>query len=252
MQKIEEFLRHYEREFDYFQEAARITARKCELALSDAGVRNLVTFRAKRVDRLREKLKKRNESHPYPDVEAIRSDIVDLAGVRIALFFPGDRPKAETFIETNFLLAGTESRKEFPEGKLADHQDPVYTERFLGYCATHYRVRNRPDSLSGDERRFENATIEIQVGSVLMLAWQEVHHDLGYKPLSGTLSEDERAILDEVNGLVIAGEIAFERLQRAVERRLEVENSPFGSHYDLAVYLDRAARSRVDTGDQTS
>ena len=53
-----------------------------------------------------------------------------------------------------------------------------------------------------------------------MHAWSEVEHDLAYKPFSGELSEDEHAILDEINGLVLAGEIALERLQKAVKRRV--------------------------------
>ena len=44
-----------------------------------------------------------------------------------------------------------------------------------------------------------------------MHAWSEVEHDLIYKPLQGTLSKEELAILDELNGLVLAGEIALER-----------------------------------------
>lgn len=40
------------------------------------------------------------------------------------------------------------------------------------------------------------------------------------KPLQGRLSDDEYAILDELNGLVMAGEIALERLQKAGEARV--------------------------------
>jgi ppGpp synthetase/RelA/SpoT-type nucleotidyltranferase len=71
--------------------------------------------------------------------------------------------------------------------------------------------------LSDAQKRYAEARAEIQVASVLMHAWSEVNHDLAYKPLQGELSEDEYSILDELNGLVIAGEIALERLQRAGE-----------------------------------
>jgi hypothetical protein len=61
-----------------------------------------------------------------------------------------------------------------------------------------------------------------------MHACSEVEHDLVYKPLSGELSEDELAILNEINGLVIAGEIALERLQKAItektQRKKEITN----------------------------
>ena len=70
-----------------------------------------------------------------------------------------------------------------------------------------------------------------------MHAWSEVEHDLVYKPLQGTLSDEELAILDELNGLVLAGEIALERLQSAGNERVKNRNAAFGSQYDLASYL---------------
>jgi hypothetical protein len=74
-----------------------------------------------------------------------------------------------------------------------------------------------------------------------MHAWAEVNHDLVYKPLQGTLSQDEYAILDELNGLVMAGEIALERLQRAGENRVAARGHLFLSHYDLASFLLKQA-----------
>jgi hypothetical protein len=70
-----------------------------------------------------------------------------------------------------------------------------------------------------------------------MHSWAEVEHDLVYKPLQGNLSQDEYAILDELNGLVIAGEIALERLQRAGESRVAEKGRAFSNHYDLAAFL---------------
>ena len=76
-----------------------------------------------------------------------------------------------------------------------------------------------------------------------MLAWAEVEHDLVYKPMQGRLSDDEYAILDELNGLVIAGEIALERLQRAAEARVAVGGRRFENHFELAAFLLDKARS---------
>lgn len=86
------------------------------------------------------------------------------------------------------------------------------------------------------QKRYVNSKTEIQVASVLMHAWSEVEHDLVYKPLNGTLSEEELAILDELNGLVLAGEIALERLQIAGTARI-LEDKLFNNQYDLASYL---------------
>jgi hypothetical protein len=70
-----------------------------------------------------------------------------------------------------------------------------------------------------------------------MHAWAEVEHDLVYKPLGGDLSEEEYATLDQLNGLVIAGEIGLETLQKAGETRVASSGRQFANHYDLAVYL---------------
>ena len=80
---------------------------------------------------------------------------------------------------------------------------------------TRVRIQLKDNSLQDTQKRYVNSKTEIQVASVLMHAWSEVEHDLVYKPLNGTLSEEELAILDELNGLVLAGEIALERLQIA-------------------------------------
>ena len=70
-----------------------------------------------------------------------------------------------------------------------------------------------------------------------MHAWSEVEHDLIYKPLQGALSDEELSILDELNGLVLTGEIALERLQSAGNERIKNKETTFTSQYDLASYL---------------
>jgi hypothetical protein len=55
-----------------------------------------------------------------------------------------------------------------------------------------------------------------------MHAWAEVNHDLVYKPARGELSDEEYSALDQLNGLVLVGEIGLERLQKAGEARVAV------------------------------
>ena len=69
-----------------------------------------------------------------------------------------------------------------------------------------------------------------------MHAWSEVEHDLVYKPYSGELSKEELSILDEINGLVLAGEIALERLQSAMASRTE-KSSKIDDKYELTNYI---------------
>lgn len=234
---VDEFVSSYIREFDYYQVAARLCAARCEALLAERGIRAIVSSRAKRPQKLQSKLRQRDQSKKYKSISQIRDDIPDLAGVRIALYFPGDRDRVGILVRENFDV---DQEKRFPSP--SKKRPPG--KRFEGYYADHFRITLPDSTLDEGQKAYLQARIEIQVGSVLMHAWAEVEHDLVYKPESGSLSDDEHAILDELNGLVLAGEIALERLQRAVERRLSTPeaDSPFESHYELAAFLDKWSR----------
>jgi len=226
---IEKFLKSYAREYDFYLKLAQLCASQCENILEGSGIRAIVTHRAKRPDRLKEKLDKRNLEKQYKSVDSIYKEIVDLAGVRIAIYFPGDREEIDKFITSNFNV---QSKKEFPGEAI-----PSYKKRFSGYWAYHYRVSLKSELLTESTKRYMDAIVEIQVASVLMHAWAEVEHDLVYKPLSGELSEEEYQILDELNGLVLSGEIALERLQNAAKNRITRTGKKFNNHYELSSYL---------------
>lgn len=233
----EKFLKSYSREYDFYLKLAQLCASQCENVLEGSGIRAIVTHRAKRPDRLKEKLEKRNKEKQYKTVDSIYKDIVDLAGVRIAIYFPGDREEIDNFITKNFFV---HSKKEFPGEAI-----PSYAKRFSGYWAYHYRVSLKPELLVDSNKRYTDAIVEIQVASVLMHAWAEVEHDLVYKPLSGELSEEEYQILDELNGLVLAGEIALERLQNAAKNRITETGKKFNNHYELSSYLYDSIRNHI-------
>lgn len=210
MSVIDNFIRQYEKEYDFYKEIARLGHDILETEIINRGIKAMVSSRAKRIDRLKDKLEKRNKSKNYKNKIAIEKDIPDLAGVRVALYFPSEREIVGEVIEDLFEVVET---KNFPENP----HKPKIGKRFSGYWATHYRVKlKKSDEV---DKRFSNTVFEIQVASVLMHAWSEVEHDLVYKPLSGNLSEEELAILDEINGLVLSGEIALERLQKAITER---------------------------------
>lgn len=234
MSTIDEFITRYHREFDFYSEAGRLAAQQLEIALSTRGIRAIVTARAKRPDRLKAKLEQRARSRDYKSLDDIYQDIVDLAGVRVALYFPADRQTVSKLVDELFDVHGP--AKQFPDEPARDGK------RFSGYWATHFRVSLKDGSLLDAQKRYSTTTIEIQIASVLMHAWSEVEHDLVYKPLQGTVSEDELAILDELNGLVLSGEIALERLQRAVDSRLAKSGSRFRDQFDLGSHLFEKAR----------
>jgi ppGpp synthetase/RelA/SpoT-type nucleotidyltranferase len=232
---IAQFIARYRREFDFYERAGRLVAQQLDARLQASGIRAMVTSRAKNPRRLEAKLRQRAGERPYETIDTMYADIVDLAGVRVALYFPGERTEVDKVIREQFVL--TSPPKEF-----TGTSNPTYKKRFSGYWATHYRLQLRESVLPEADQRYSDARVEVQVASVLMHAWAEVEHDLVYKPLQGNLSEDELAILDELNGMVLTGEIALERLQRAAEVRVKGSGARFENHYDLASFLLEATR----------
>jgi ppGpp synthetase/RelA/SpoT-type nucleotidyltranferase len=171
-----------------------------------------VSSRAKQVNRLENKLKERviKLNRKYSAPEDILEDIVDLAGVRIALYFPNDAEKVGGIIAESFDLVERKSYPEpqnyvFPTRRVASERSTIidnasaqdssrsreevgigqrwdqrashtFQPRFVGYVADHYRVRIRRQDLNTSKHK-ENfkgiepmPMIEIQVASVLMHA----------------------------------------------------------------------------------
>jgi len=234
---IQSFVARYRREYDFYYEVARLAAQRCEELSAENGIRGIVTFRAKRPDRLEEKLIRRDDEKHYQTEDEIRADIVDLSGVRIALYFPSDRAKIAALLSEAFIV---DEVKEF-RGKPKTNS----RQRFDGYYADHYRVQLGQNTLPEANRRYAGSPVEIQVASVLMHAWSEVEHDLVYKPLSGTVSQDELQILDGLNGIVLSGEVFLERLQAAFEARVSQTGTTFSNQYELAAFLYDHLRTTI-------
>lgn len=228
-----EYLEGYDREYDYCQQVAKICAKICEEFLDSNGIRAIVSHRAKSRSSLERKISQRIKSENYYcNHDEIRRDIVDLSGVRIALYFPGDQDEVEALVKKCFRLEVT---KRFPEDsrRIVDS----YEKRFSGYAARHHRVFLSEDALSSHNSRYAGSRVEIQVASVLMHAWSEVEHDLVYKPISGEISREEHEILDQINGLVSVGEMALESLQASGKKRLTDSDKAFRNHYEIASYI---------------
>ena len=217
MELIEKFIKEYREEYDFYIKLAYITQDLTEEALKEAGIKSIVSSRAKKADSLREKIEKRNVKNKYENTEQIKDDIYDLAGVRIALYFPNERDDVDRIIREKFNVVKCKS---FPEKNSSKRKRPKINR--AEYWANHYRVYLKESDFS---EKFRNTMIEIQVASVLMHSWAEIEHDLVYKPKNGRISWKEHKILSGVNALIIAGEIALEKLQKAIAERSSVKEN---------------------------
>jgi ppGpp synthetase/RelA/SpoT-type nucleotidyltranferase len=140
------------------------------------------------------------------------SDLIDLAGVRVALYFPGDTERTVNALKS--ILQQHKEPKIFPEGQRKKTREM----RFSGYRATHLRLRVEGEDIHEDTARF--FPVEIQIASLIMHAWSEVEHDLDYKHLDWTVSDLKLELLDQLNGLALAAEISLEQLQTARNQRM--------------------------------
>lgn len=221
---IKAYINEYEQtDRDYYQRIATLVRSSVEDKLKEAQILGIVSDRAKEAGRLEKKLRQR--AFPLEHAEAsylqrddILSDLIDLAGVRVALYFPGDRGSAAEQICS--LFDEYKPKKEFPEGQRNNKGDV----RFSGYRATHLRLQVPGDLIGVQNRLFP---VEIQIASVIMHAWSEVEHDLDYKQLQGPISSLELQLLDQLNGLALAGEISLEQLQIARNDRLAKTTEQF-------------------------
>jgi len=252
---VRAFLLGYAERFVAYEACALAVRQALRKALRDEGVRAIVTSRAKSEERLEAKLRARERARgaAYESPAEVAADIHDLVGARVAVYFPGSQARVNRLLEERFEAASP--KRTFPHeveraGPMrTTHDGGAYRPRFSGYSATHHRLLVPASSLPAEaalvapEGRIE---VEVQVASVLMHAWAEVEHDLVYKPVSGPLSLDEHAVLDELNGLVLAGEIALERLERAEAARTAAHTLPFDDAFALAAFL--AVRGAGDEG----
>lgn len=226
MSIIDDFISQYNKQFDFYQKLSQIISNKLEDELIKRGIKAIVNNRAKRPDSLKEKIIIRDKEKKYPTPQDIFNDIIDLAGIRVSLYFPTEREVVDEVVNDIFIVI---KKKVFPDKQYM----PKPEKRFSGYWANHYHVKIKEEAST---KRYSDTIAEIQVASVLMHAWSEVEHDLVYKPFSGDLSREELAILDEINGLVLSGEIALERLQKAIAERTKKKND-ITDKYELTNFL---------------
>lgn len=253
---IREFMEQYKQEQAAYAQLCAAVKKRLKGLLEQKGIMAIVTARVKAPDRLEEKLLRLDAERvaagkgSFRNADDIFDDVCDLVGARVALYFPGDAERVAELLSPQFTPV---FKKHYPPkaehyGEMVltgytAHKRRIYPgyddRRFDGYCAVHHHVRfsDRPVPSLPD------VIIEIQVASVLMHAWSEVEHDLAYKKLMGAVSREEYECLDELNGLMMAGEIVLNRLKQLSGQRIRSITS-FDSHYVLAVYLTHWQKER--------
>ncbi|MBB4804994.1 ppGpp synthetase/RelA/SpoT-type nucleotidyltransferase [Chryseobacterium defluvii] len=143
---------------------------KAELLIKELLIQNKLSFhkiesRIKNVDRLDEKIQRKNNKYSNLD------EITDLIGIRIITYYEDEVDHIAQMIEKEFIK----------DEKNSIDKRVLETDKF-GYRSLHYVVELSLQRKKLTEySRFLDLKIEIQIRSILQHAWAEIEHDIGYK-----------------------------------------------------------------------
>lgn len=127
----------------------------------------VVEARAKDVSSFRDKITRPGKSYSDP-----LSELPDLCGARIIVYYSDDVAKVAKLIDDEFNVV---------EQEMSHQPDAFDADRF-GYLSVHYVIKLRNNRSSLGEWKFaENFRAEIQIRTVIQHAWSAVSHALQYK-----------------------------------------------------------------------
>jgi ppGpp synthetase/RelA/SpoT-type nucleotidyltranferase len=242
--QIDQAVSRYERELDRYEKLAELIYQRCQEILARTDVRATVQRRAKLPSSLRKKLVAisgdETKAAHYGSVDDVFSKMSDLAGVRIATYVESDRARIVKEIEQEF--AG-------PAGDSPDVDAKDGKSKSPNYRATHCQVRIPDDELPEGAWNLRGTCCEVQVCSLLAHVWNEVEHDLHYKPLSGELGPSETELLDQLAELTRAGDISIKQLLIATNQRMIERIGKFVDVHDFVARMRKTFPSATNFGD---
>lgn len=122
-----------------------------------------VDTRVKTFTSFLEKIKRKNYSNPFQDME-------DLCGIRIICYYQSDLERISELLSETFSLHTREEKDHY-----SDHN------RF-GYRSNHFIIQLKPEWIDIPiYSELNNLKAEVQVRTLLMHTWAEIEHQLGYK-----------------------------------------------------------------------
>lgn len=232
--QMAEAVARYEREYDRYAKLAELVYQRCQEILARTSVRATVQRRAKAPMSLKKKLEsimleKGERASRFDKVDDVFARMSDLSGVRIATYVESDRARVVKEIEQEF--AG-------PSGASApqvDEKDGNAKSRH--YRATHCQVRIPDDELDVTSANLKGTSCEVQVCSLLAHVWNEIEHDLTYKPSAGSLDPTEKDLLEQLSKLTEAGDICIRQMLAATDRRLAERTGKFVDVHDFVARM---------------
>jgi ppGpp synthetase/RelA/SpoT-type nucleotidyltranferase len=233
----------YHREYDRYLKLSARVAEICRFEIVEGNaIRAQVTLRAKSPKSLEGKLRRiaASGTKDVPNVQSVFDAVRDLAAVRIATYEQRHENQVVQLVCKRFVdhkgAAATFERK-----------DKNATDNRNFYRATHIEAFLPEADVIGTYANVSDVPCEIQVSSMMAHVWNEIEHDLGYKPLAGSLSEQERSLLISLGLAVRQGDITIGNLFAETERRQRESGGVFTDVYDFVARV-RGWFPNVDFG----
>lgn len=201
----------YVEQLDRFRKLSRIVGEQCRNILAANRIPCTVSWRAKAPESLARKLEIPKFWQRIQDGQEFYRAVGDLAAVRVCTYRDSDRPNAVSLICQSFavdkvvVLDDARKNEEGPR---------------RWYSATHLQAELDPAGLAVDDRNLVGLTCEIQVCSLLSHAWNEVEHDVNYKPRIAA-PETVRALLCELGECKARGDVLVEQILELSEAHLD-------------------------------
>ncbi len=168
--EIEQVYSAYLLQMARYEKAAQLVADRLRRELrAEARLRQIISFRAKHPEDLREKLRRKRKDYAgrRDDLMGNLNQVVtDLAGVRIVVYQSDDEERVVALIDRTLPPA------ERPDARPDPYRKPN------GYRATHRLVL--PPSDAG-ELSVQSAICEVQVTTLASHLFNELEHDITYK-----------------------------------------------------------------------
>ena len=219
----------YHREYDRYLKLSARVAEICRFEIVEGNaIRAQVTFRAKSPKSLEGKLRRFAASgkKDLPSVQSVFDAVRDLAAVRIATYEQRHEDQVVQLVCKRFVdPKGATPTSERKDKNAADNSN--------FYRATHVEAFLPEADVIGTYANVSDVPCEIQVCSMMAHVWNEIEHDLGYKPLAGSLSEQERGFLVTLGHAVRMSDGTIASLFAETERRQREQGGAFTDVYDF-------------------
>jgi ppGpp synthetase/RelA/SpoT-type nucleotidyltranferase len=228
---IEGAVDRFSREFDLYYKLSRRVHEICSNLMDENAIRAQVHFRVKSIKSLKGKLERfskvDSKKYIFESIDNVFRNIGDLAAIRIASYRSEDIEIIKNLIKENFSGSGLVKELKF------DDKDKYLDGNNNFYKASHCQLTLKDDDLIAPYQNLRGVSCELQVCSMMGHVWNEIEHDIGYKPNEIESGEDEIILLNALGNLTRTGDDIISMLIRRHSKTLEEKGGDFIDLYDF-------------------